>query len=368
MRDTTLMLSGIWDLEWKCVKKLGQRFWSLFIGAQKTMMLAFHLWNNDWEKHPRAFLEVVEGYEMYSFGIHCLEHFSSKIWRESLLNRVTPNGFGTGPRVRAHAWRRVRLAAQPTDQAQTSVHRCDHRSHNPTPTSTPSSSLPRAAHPQAEQTDLRRPTNGRTAVPRPLCMRWSWPPPQGTTTYLRPPRLLSRGSMHRRRSPGFRRPRHGRRRRAHYSACDRCHLSLFRASPHAHQACTPACWPNQTACSPENNFPLPPESSRWWARSPAWTLSQLTLLATPLGRPEASTTTCCPVEPSPSPDFVSLRPCCPCAAVLPLRRRRCSPATSPAEPSAPIKHEYAQSQPRPACCPSPGPTSLPASLPSPSGT
>jgi hypothetical protein len=38
-----------------------------------------------------------------------------------------------------------------------------------------------------------------------------------------------------------------------------------------------------------------------------------------LGRPEASTTTCCPVELIPSPDFAP-RPCCPCVVAAARQR------------------------------------------------
>jgi hypothetical protein len=87
------MLSGIWDLECRCVKKLNQCHLTLFIGAQKSAKLAGSWCKNGWEKHYRAFLEVVEGNEMYNFGIHCLEHFSCKILRNQQSNRVTLKWF-----------------------------------------------------------------------------------------------------------------------------------------------------------------------------------------------------------------------------------------------------------------------------------
>jgi hypothetical protein len=88
----------------------------------ENCMSASHLCTNGWEKHHRAFLDVVEGFEMYNFGIHCLEHFSSKIWRNSHLNRVTPNGFGTRPHTRA-----ARVTSRPTTSAPppyVAIHAC----------------------------------------------------------------------------------------------------------------------------------------------------------------------------------------------------------------------------------------------------
>jgi hypothetical protein len=40
-----------------------------------------------WEKHPRAFLKVVEGSEIYNFPIHHFVHFYSIFWRSSRSNR-----------------------------------------------------------------------------------------------------------------------------------------------------------------------------------------------------------------------------------------------------------------------------------------
>jgi hypothetical protein len=63
-------LSGIRDLEWKCLKKIGQRFWSLFTGAQKICMLACLLCTINGEKGHTPFLEVVGDQEIYNFPIH----------------------------------------------------------------------------------------------------------------------------------------------------------------------------------------------------------------------------------------------------------------------------------------------------------
>jgi hypothetical protein len=82
------MLSGIWDLEWKCVKNLGQRSQALFIGAQKTANLACNLCTTGWEKNPRAFSKVLEGSVVYNFGIKTLDHFCWNFWRKMLSNRA----------------------------------------------------------------------------------------------------------------------------------------------------------------------------------------------------------------------------------------------------------------------------------------
>jgi hypothetical protein len=97
-------------------------------------------------------------------------HFSSSFWIKPWSNYAKPNlnpaGSRTSATLRARAWPR-QPGRRPTDRARTPVHRCDRRSHSPAPTSPPSTPSPSAAHPRAEQTDLRRPTNGITTVPRP---------------------------------------------------------------------------------------------------------------------------------------------------------------------------------------------------------
>jgi hypothetical protein len=76
--DTTFMLSGIGDLEWKCVKKLGQSPWVLFTGAQKTANLACLLCTIGGEKDHMPFAKVVGQSKIYNFGIETLDHFYGK--------------------------------------------------------------------------------------------------------------------------------------------------------------------------------------------------------------------------------------------------------------------------------------------------
>jgi hypothetical protein len=63
-----------------------------------------------WEKHPRAFVKVVEGSEIYNFPIHHLVHFYFKIGRKPQANRGTLTSSG------ARAWRRAVSPAQPRAQ------------------------------------------------------------------------------------------------------------------------------------------------------------------------------------------------------------------------------------------------------------
>jgi hypothetical protein len=41
-----------------------------------------------WEKHPRAFVKLIEGSEIYNFPIQHLVHFSCKFWSILLSNRA----------------------------------------------------------------------------------------------------------------------------------------------------------------------------------------------------------------------------------------------------------------------------------------
>jgi hypothetical protein len=50
------------------------------------------------EKHPRAFVKVVEGSEIYNFPIHHFVHFYSKFGRKSRSNRGTVKQIAAGTR------------------------------------------------------------------------------------------------------------------------------------------------------------------------------------------------------------------------------------------------------------------------------
>jgi hypothetical protein len=59
--------------------KLSQRLHTLFTGIEKTCILACNLCKICWEKHHRAFVEVVEGSDLYKFPYYHLVHFSSNL-------------------------------------------------------------------------------------------------------------------------------------------------------------------------------------------------------------------------------------------------------------------------------------------------
>jgi hypothetical protein len=88
----------------------------LFTGTWRHSKLARRSCKIRWEKHPRAFLEVVEGDWIYNFRIQILFNFYSKFWRKSCLNRGTVKILGARARRRAASLaqpRRARLALPP---------------------------------------------------------------------------------------------------------------------------------------------------------------------------------------------------------------------------------------------------------------
>jgi hypothetical protein len=72
------MLSGIRNLDWKCVKNASQRLQTLFIKAEFSAGFHCILCKIHWSKPYTAFVKIVEGQLIYSFGIDCLWHFSCK--------------------------------------------------------------------------------------------------------------------------------------------------------------------------------------------------------------------------------------------------------------------------------------------------
>jgi hypothetical protein len=64
------MLDGISNFEWKRGEKLGQCHQLLFIGAERHSMFASSLCEIYCSKPLRAFVKVVEGSEIYNFGIY----------------------------------------------------------------------------------------------------------------------------------------------------------------------------------------------------------------------------------------------------------------------------------------------------------
>jgi hypothetical protein len=83
------MLSGIWDLECKCVKNHGQCLLSLFTSTQKTTKFAWNLCKIGWENPYTDFVEVVDGTANDNFPIYHLVHFCWEILRKTQPNRAT---------------------------------------------------------------------------------------------------------------------------------------------------------------------------------------------------------------------------------------------------------------------------------------
>jgi hypothetical protein len=75
------MLNGISDFEGKLVKNLVSCQQLLFTETWRHSKFGSRLYKIRREKHPRAFVKVVEGGEIYNFPIHHLVHFSCKISR-----------------------------------------------------------------------------------------------------------------------------------------------------------------------------------------------------------------------------------------------------------------------------------------------
>jgi hypothetical protein len=92
------------------VKNASQRFWVLFIGAQKSVNLACKLCKNGGGKDPTPFAKVVEDYEIYNFPIIHLVHFSWKIWRKTRSKGASLIGFRP---LASRARRRAGVAHRP---------------------------------------------------------------------------------------------------------------------------------------------------------------------------------------------------------------------------------------------------------------
>jgi hypothetical protein len=126
------------------------------------------------EKHPRAFVKVVEGSEIYNFPIHCSVHFSGKILRKIEIKRAKPccagyvasrrrATFQSAPRALPHAGRAVRTPRRPATAG------CEHGpcGRQPTPV------------PEAEP----RPAGRAGHASRRNALRRGFPPPVPSTPY-----------------------------------------------------------------------------------------------------------------------------------------------------------------------------------------
>jgi hypothetical protein len=70
-------------------EKLGQPSASPIHRNMATFKVWLQFVQNPWRKHPRAFVKVVEGSEIYNFPIDHIVHFSSKFWSYARPNRGT---------------------------------------------------------------------------------------------------------------------------------------------------------------------------------------------------------------------------------------------------------------------------------------
>jgi hypothetical protein len=94
------MQIGISNFERKLVKNVVNRQHLQFTETWRHSKFGSILCKIRWEKHPRAFVKVVEGSEIYNFPIHHLVHFYSKFWSFKRSNR------GIVARFQA-SWRRA---------------------------------------------------------------------------------------------------------------------------------------------------------------------------------------------------------------------------------------------------------------------
>jgi hypothetical protein len=62
----------------------------LFTGTWRHSMLASRFCKICGQKHPKAFVKVVERSGISNFGIHCSVHFSTNFWSKSLSNQPAP--------------------------------------------------------------------------------------------------------------------------------------------------------------------------------------------------------------------------------------------------------------------------------------
>jgi hypothetical protein len=94
-RHTTLLLSGIANLECRVAEMANQGACLLFISAEILAKLARYSSSILWVKPLPAFAIVVEGSSILTFAIDCKVYFSLKIQRKSNLKTASANCFST---------------------------------------------------------------------------------------------------------------------------------------------------------------------------------------------------------------------------------------------------------------------------------
>jgi hypothetical protein len=85
-RGTQLSCWVAFQIEWKRMKNLVNCQQLMFTGMWWHSKFGCNLCKICWEKHPRAFVKVVEGSEIYNFLIHHFVHFYSIFWWNSFAN------------------------------------------------------------------------------------------------------------------------------------------------------------------------------------------------------------------------------------------------------------------------------------------
>jgi hypothetical protein len=90
-RHTTLLLSGIADLESRVVEMANQGTGSLFTGAEILANLARCSCSIPCIKPLPTFVKVVEGCVIFNFGLDHKVHFSLKIQRKFILKTASAN-------------------------------------------------------------------------------------------------------------------------------------------------------------------------------------------------------------------------------------------------------------------------------------
>jgi hypothetical protein len=84
------MLEGISNLEWNMVENLVNCSRVLFTGIEWHSKFAIRLCKIGGAKPHRAYVKVVEGSEIYNFGINTSMHFSCKKLSKALSNEAAP--------------------------------------------------------------------------------------------------------------------------------------------------------------------------------------------------------------------------------------------------------------------------------------
>jgi hypothetical protein len=93
LRHTTLLLSGIRNLEEFLVKQALEGALFLFTGAEFLARLAWRSCSIAWTKPLQAFVKVVEGSLISNFASDAKVQFSLENWRKTILKTESSNTF-----------------------------------------------------------------------------------------------------------------------------------------------------------------------------------------------------------------------------------------------------------------------------------